>query len=56
MQTEGHIDPDLFHIFVEEKVYLEYAEQFLLPSQIDEVDFNKIPGFVPSKKHEETSN
>ncbi|MCK9379685.1 MAG: GAF domain-containing protein [Sulfuritalea sp.] len=34
----GHIDPDLFDVFVKEKVYLKYAQQFLDPQQIDEVD------------------
>ncbi len=33
--NNGHIDPDLFDVFVKEKVYLKYAEQFLEPSQID---------------------
>lgn len=42
----GHIDPELFHVFVKEKVYLEYARQFMDPSQIDEVDESKIPGYV----------
>jgi hypothetical protein len=36
-KLNGHIDPDLFDVFVEEKVYLKYAEQFLDPWQIDEV-------------------
>jgi HD-GYP domain-containing protein (c-di-GMP phosphodiesterase class II) len=36
-RTGGHIDPDLFDIFVEQGVYLRYAEQFLDPWQIDEV-------------------
>ena len=40
----GHIDPDLFDIFIREKVYLDYAKQFLAPEQIDEVDLSKIPG------------
>ena len=40
----GHIDPDLFDVFIREKVYLEYAHQFLSPEQIDEVDLSKIPG------------
>lgn len=43
----GHIDPDLFDIFVREKVYLIYAEQFLDPEQIDDVDESKIPGYTP---------
>ncbi len=40
----GHIDPDLFDVFIREKVYLDYARQFLAPEQIDEVDLSKIPG------------
>jgi HD-GYP domain-containing protein (c-di-GMP phosphodiesterase class II) len=34
----GHIDPDLFDIFVQEGVYLRYAHQFLDPWQIDTVN------------------
>ena len=37
-RTGGHIDPDLFDIFVQEQVYLRYAEQFLDPWQIDDVN------------------
>jgi len=40
----GHIDPDLFDVFIREKVYLDYGKQFLSPEQIDEVDLSKIPG------------
>ena len=40
----GHIDPDLFDVFINEKVYLDYAKQFLGPEQIDNVDLGKIPG------------
>ena len=43
----GHIDPDLFDVFIREKVYLEYARQFLAPEQIDEVDISRIPGLNP---------
>ena len=46
-RLNGHIDPDLFDVFVRKKVYLRYAEQFLDREQIDEVDESKIPGFVP---------
>lgn len=35
-RDNGHIDPDLFDVFVKEKVYLKYAQQFLDPAQIDE--------------------
>jgi len=40
----GHIDPDLFDVFIREKVYLDYAKQFLAPEQIDDVDVSRIPG------------
>ncbi len=33
----GHIDPDLFEVFMEQKIYLRYAQEFLDPSQIDDV-------------------
>lgn len=44
-KENGHIDPELFDVFIREKVYLEYARQFLKPEQIDEVDEKAIPGF-----------
>ncbi len=37
-KTNGHIDPDLFDVFVNEGVYLRYADQFLDPWQIDPVN------------------
>jgi len=46
MKVNGHIDPDLFDIFMWEKVYEKYARQFLDPDQIDEVDATKIPGYA----------
>ena len=33
----GHIDPDLFDVFVREKIHLRYARQYLEASQIDEL-------------------
>jgi HD-GYP domain-containing protein (c-di-GMP phosphodiesterase class II) len=47
-KESGHIDADLFDVFVREKVYLEYAKQFLDPDQIDAVDESKIPGYIQS--------
>jgi HD-GYP domain-containing protein (c-di-GMP phosphodiesterase class II) len=47
MKQNGHVDPDLFDIFVREKVYLRYAREFLDPEQIDEVDESCIPGYIP---------
>ncbi len=46
-KENGHIDPDLFDVFVREKVYLAYAKQFLGQEQIDVVDESKIPGYAP---------
>jgi HD-GYP domain-containing protein (c-di-GMP phosphodiesterase class II) len=46
-RENGHIDPDLFDVFVRRKVYLHYAEMFLDKEQIDEVDEAKIPGYRP---------
>ena len=46
MKLDNHIDPDIFDLFVHEKIYLRYAEKFLEPSQIDEVDESKIPGYL----------
>lgn len=45
LKLDGHIDPDLFDVFVRAKVYLEYAKQFLDPLQIDNVNESKIPGY-----------
>ena len=44
-KLNGHIDPDLFDIFVRKQVYLRYAEQFLDPDQIDAVNEATIPGY-----------
>jgi HD-GYP domain-containing protein (c-di-GMP phosphodiesterase class II) len=46
-KLRNHIDPDLFDVFIREKVYLEYARRFMDPSQIDHVDESRIPGYVP---------
>jgi HD-GYP domain-containing protein (c-di-GMP phosphodiesterase class II) len=44
-RLNGHIDPDLFNVFIRERVYLKYAEQFLDAEQIDDVDASQIPGY-----------
>ncbi len=45
MRLENHIDPDVFDLFIREKIYLKYAEKFLEQAQIDEVDVANIPGY-----------
>jgi len=47
MKVNHHIDPDLFDIFIREKIYLRYAQRFLEPEQIDDVDHALIPGYNP---------
>jgi len=38
MCRDAHIDPELFGLFIDEQIYLDYANQFLDPQQIDDVD------------------
>ncbi|MFT5401048.1 MAG: HD-GYP domain-containing protein (c-di-GMP phosphodiesterase class II), partial [Gammaproteobacteria bacterium] len=45
MKKDQHIDPDIFDIFIKNKVYLQYAEEFLDPEQIDNIDVSLIPGY-----------
>jgi HD-GYP domain-containing protein (c-di-GMP phosphodiesterase class II) len=44
LKENGHIDGDLFEVFIRKKVYLRYARRFLDSTQIDEVDEARIPG------------
>jgi HD-GYP domain-containing protein (c-di-GMP phosphodiesterase class II) len=44
-RLNGHIDPDLFDVFVREKVWLKFAQEFLDAEQIDDVDLSRIPGY-----------
>ncbi len=41
-RDNGHIDPDLFDLFVRERVYLRYAERFLPEGQVDKQDFDEL--------------
>jgi HD-GYP domain-containing protein (c-di-GMP phosphodiesterase class II) len=47
MKEDHHIDPDLFDVFIHERVYLQYASKFLYPDQIDAVDVTTLPGYNP---------
>ncbi|MEO5331457.1 MAG: HD domain-containing protein [Magnetococcus sp. YQC-5] len=38
MSKEGHIDSDLFQLFLRSGVYRHYADKYLSPSQLDPVD------------------
>jgi HD-GYP domain-containing protein (c-di-GMP phosphodiesterase class II) len=45
MCEDGHIDPDLFDVFVDSGVYRQYAERFLRNDQRDEIDLSRLPGY-----------
>ena len=38
---DAHIDDELFKLFLTSGIYKEYADRFLDPSQIDEVDISE---------------
>ena len=38
MEKDAHIDGELFKLFLGSGVYKEYADRYLLPEQMDEVD------------------
>lgn len=41
MKKDAHIDDELFELFLTSGVYKEYAERFLRPDQLDEVDVSQ---------------
>jgi len=43
----GHIDPDLFDIFIRNKIYMEFALKNMDEKQIDHIDEAQIPGYTP---------
>lgn len=44
MRARSHIDGDLFELFLTSGVYRRYAERFMRPDQIDEVDVAAVLG------------
>lgn len=38
MKNSGHIDPDLYKVFITSQVFMDYAEQYISPEQIDEIN------------------
>ncbi|ATX79481.1 HD-GYP domain, c-di-GMP phosphodiesterase class II (or its inactivated variant) [Mariprofundus aestuarium] len=41
MKNEGHIDPDIFDLFVDRKLYLNYGQRFLDEKQVDINDYRQ---------------
>lgn len=44
MVKDQHLDPQLFRLFLESGVYKDYADRYLLPTQIDEVEITSYLG------------
>ena len=38
MKNSGHLAPDIYEVFIKSGVYMEYAKEYLDPSQIDEIN------------------
>ena len=43
-KKDQHIDPVIFDLFLTSGIYMRYAERFLSPEQIDEVDISAFVG------------
>ncbi len=41
MMLDNHIDKDCFELFIRSGVYLKYAQEYLSPEQIDQVDISE---------------
>jgi hypothetical protein len=41
MVVNEHIDRECFELFLRDKVYLQYAQEYLPESQIDDVDISQ---------------
>jgi hypothetical protein len=48
MAKDQHIDNELFRLFLTSGVYRSYAERFLQPEQIDEIDLSRYLGPAPT--------
>jgi HD-GYP domain-containing protein (c-di-GMP phosphodiesterase class II) len=42
MSNEGHLDKDIYNLFLRTRIYIRYAEKFLDSKQIDEVDIESL--------------
>lgn len=48
MARDQHVDPELFRYFLHSRLWLRFAEKFMLPAQIDAVDLAAIEKLLPS--------
>lgn len=49
MKKDAHIDDELFELFLTSGVYKDYAERFLMPEQLDDVDVTQ---YLPKEEAE----
>jgi HD-GYP domain-containing protein (c-di-GMP phosphodiesterase class II) len=56
MAEEQHIDQEVFKLLIESGVFIEYAKAYVDPSQCDDIELSKIPGYTPSKAISEFEN
>jgi hypothetical protein len=49
MKRDQHVDPELFDLFLTSGVFRRYAERFLRPDQIDDVDIAPFLGSAPAR-------
>jgi len=47
MVAKNHLDADIFAIFIESQVYKNYINEYANPEQLDEIDFDNLPGYTP---------
>ena len=47
MVAKNHLDADIFAIFIESEVYKNYINEYADPEQLDEIDFDNLPGYTP---------
>ena len=43
MAEEGHVDPDLYRVFIEQGVWQTYGALHMDPAQLDQVDIGSLP-------------
>ena len=46
-KKRNHIDPDLFNVFIQEEVYMEYAKEFMAAHLIDDVNKDALVAIQP---------
>lgn len=51
MVCDGHLDPELFALFIRSHIWRDYADQFLAPAQRDKVDETALLADLPLPSH-----